>query len=241
MANEYFRFKQFQVDQGRCAMKVTTDGCLFGAWVADKISQLENANRMLDIGTGTGLLSLMVVQENQNATIDAVEINDEAFSQASENFSSSPWNDRITAIHADAIGFKSSERYDIIFSNPPFYENELKSPDPARSLAHHDGMGFKELLTTIDMNLSLSGKFFILSPFRRVAEMESGIAKTGFAILEKTVVRHSPNHDPFRIMIMGERIVNPAGVNVNEIHIRDGWGLYSIEFTRLLKNYYLNL
>ena len=121
-------------------MKVTTDGCLFGAWVAERVRSRESIGRhrladgdagagsILDVGTGTGLLSLIIAQQC-SADITAVEIDKDAFQQASENIASSPWTDRIKIFHADARAFEFPGQYDVIISNPPFYENELKGDD----------------------------------------------------------------------------------------------------------------
>ncbi|HEX5652644.1 MAG TPA: methyltransferase, partial [Chitinophagaceae bacterium] len=131
MANSWFRFKQFTIHQDRCAMKVTTDACLFGAWVteqilnADKLTPITEARKILDIGTGSGLLALMLAQQTAHS-IDALEIDQQAFEQARENIQASSWPDSIAMIHADARTFQPEFHYDIIISNPPFYEKELK-------------------------------------------------------------------------------------------------------------------
>lgn len=127
-------------------MKVATDSCLFGAVLASlPINQKENSS-ILDIGSGTGLLALMFAQKHPNALIDAVEIDTNAFHQLKENVEVSVWNDRIIPIHSDVKEYPFSNKYDCIFSNPPFYENELSSLDNKKNLAHHgSGLLFEEL------------------------------------------------------------------------------------------------
>ena len=112
MANTYFQFKQFTVEQQNCAMKVCTDACLFGAILADKIYRAQNkVSKLLDIGTGTGLLSLQVAQKN-SISIDAVEIDQDSFEQAQQNFINSPWNERVSIFNTDILDFNSDKKYD---------------------------------------------------------------------------------------------------------------------------------
>src|SRR5688572_28253839 len=158
MPNSYFKFKQFTVNRDRAAMKVTTDACLFGAWAARSARQSAvgqsgspGIHHVLDIGTGTGLLSLMMAQQI-NAEIDAIELDEDAFEQAQQNMASSPWHDNLFVIQGDAkdMAYVLGKEYDIIVSNPPFYENELESPDLKKNRAHHSaGLSLDELLSII--------------------------------------------------------------------------------------------
>src|SRR5689334_19640143 len=137
MPNPYFRFKQFTVFHDRCAMKVTTDACLFGAWCAQEIQCLQPVPRhLLDIGTGTGLLCLLIEQKNE-LPIEAVEIDPDAAQQARENVAASPWKHKIQIHHADILSCHPEQEFDCIVSNPPFYENELASQQDQKNLAHH--------------------------------------------------------------------------------------------------------
>src|SRR5262249_33933395 len=134
MPNSYFQFKEFTVYQERCVMKVTTDACVFGAWVAQDVTDVQN---VLDIGTGTGLLPLMLAQRHPSITIDAIEIDKESFEQAKENVAISPFAEHIQVINDDAKAFSSWKKYDLVISNPPFYEKELASSDHKKNIAHH--------------------------------------------------------------------------------------------------------
>ncbi len=244
MANSYFQFKQFTVHQDRCAMKVTTDSCLFGAWVAEKARSRETAaRRLLDIGTGTGLLSLMLAQKNPALTIDAVELDEEATLQARENIGSSPWKNNISLHHADARTFLYPHNYDIIISNPPFYENELKGDSKKKNIAHHnEGLFLHELLAVIKGNLETDGSFFLLLPYKRKPEIKDLMLEHEFDISEIVFVRQSVKHDFFRIMLSGKLHTDESIETIfDEISIWNEKQQYTAEFVSLLKDYYLYL
>jgi tRNA1Val (adenine37-N6)-methyltransferase len=201
--------------------------------------QTSDVRQILDVGTGTGLLSLMLAQKT-NVPIDAIEIDPNAFGQAKENISSSPWKDRVTIYQADASLFKFSSKYDIIISNPPFYENELKSGDVKKNLAHHEGLSLQQLLILIRENLSSHGSFFLLLPFKRSEEAEKLIDDSGLSILQKISVRQSLKHDFFRIMIQGGHESDKEKITT-EISIWNEQQEYTPMFVELLRDYYLYL
>ena len=162
MPNSFFRFRQFTVHQERCAMKVSTDGVLLGAW-----TQCEGAQRVLDIGTGTGLLALMIAQRCQ-ARIDAVEIDPDACEQAKENFQSSPWSERLqlVAMSFQAFCKTNPEPYELILSNPPYFSNSLRSADEKRNTARHNSTLLpKELITGVEALLKDQGICSLILPF----------------------------------------------------------------------------
>lgn len=134
MSNPSFEFKQFTVFHDKCAMKVGTDGVLLGAW-----APVEKAKRILDIGTGTGLIALQLAQRNPSAMITAIEIDPAAAEQAQENVSRSPWADRIEIIRNDFRLYSPEGKFDLIISNPPYFVDSLKCPDEQRSKARHTG------------------------------------------------------------------------------------------------------
>jgi tRNA1Val (adenine37-N6)-methyltransferase len=251
MANPWFQFKQFLVWQDQSAMKVTTDGCLFGGWASERVGSQQSGvvsrdtkiGKLLDIGTGTGLLSLMLAQQNPGITIDAIEIDKEAARQAKQNADESPWKDRINIIHADAKTFISPIKYDCIISNPPFYEKELKSENNQKNLAYHsDELSLSELLKVIKNNLAPGGSFFLLLPFKRDAEIKDLLLEHDCRIIELCFVRQSSAHGYFRIMLMA---TFSKGVSVetaiSEITIKDSGDKYTPEFIKLLEDYYLYL
>jgi tRNA1Val (adenine37-N6)-methyltransferase len=142
-------------------MKVGTDGVLLGAW-----TNLINTTYILDIGTGTGVIALMLAQRAKQAIIDAVEIEQEAFEDATENIASSPWADRIRVHHHSIQDFNSTTQFDLIVSNPPFFQNSFKPPDAKRGVARHtQHLTFPELLNTVKKFLAPSGKLSIILPY----------------------------------------------------------------------------
>jgi tRNA1Val (adenine37-N6)-methyltransferase len=205
MANPFFQFKQFTVFHDQCAMKVTTDACLFGAWVAKKMSEKNwNEKKMLDIGTGSGLLSLMIAQQN-NLFIDAVEIDIFAAKQAKENLASSPYADRLRLFPCNILAFEQTG-YDCIVSNPPFYENELISPKQEKNIARHSQqLSLKDLIASINQKLNADGIFFLLLPYKRKTEMQILLEANTLFINEIITVSQSHGHSPFRCMIMGSK------------------------------------
>ena len=227
-------------------MKVTTDGCLFGAWCADMLSRfqedaiLTNApKQVLDIGTGTGLLSLMIAQKLLTK-IDAVEIEPSAAKQAEENFAASPWSSGLKVIHQDINEFNPTHFYDVIISNPPFYEQELASGKHAKDIAHHSmQLNIRQLFLFVKQNLREDGIFFLLLPFKRLKEAEKLLSENLLYPIHITEVHQSEKHQAFRIMLMGT--TNRKDLTVSSIIIKDSTGSYTSEFTRLLKDYYLYL
>ncbi len=244
MSNSYFQFKQFIIHQDRCAMKVTTDACLFGAWVAEEDkSEKIIAKSVLDIGTGTGLLSLMYAQKNSLAIIDAIEMDHDTYAQAKENAAASSFAERINIIHDDIKKSTFSKKYDCIISNPPFYEKEISSDNEKKNIAHHhSGLLFEELLGIIKGNLSSSGTFYLLLPFKRNEEIKKIILKKDLYVSKIVFVKQSTKHNYFRIMIAGKLSQEDHSETlIEEISIWNDQQQYKEEFKELLKDYYLYL
>lgn len=277
MANHYFQMKQFTVWQQHCAMKVTTDACLLGAWVAMTVDresiteespttnnitssaigqrstvndarssvngQRPTVNRqpssILDIGTGTGLLSLMLAQKTAQP-IDAVEIDPAAAAQAVQNIQASPWGDRIQVIKGDITQLELAQTYRTIISNPPFFENQLRSPDAGRQQAlHASELSLAALFTAMVRWLHPQGSLFLLLPAYRHDEMMTLATQHGLHLQTITWVKQTPRHEPFRMMV--QLGFTPAGLQENTLTIKETDQQYSEAFTALLKDYYLHL
>jgi tRNA1Val (adenine37-N6)-methyltransferase len=240
MANSFFQFKQFTVHQDACAMKVCTDACLFGAWCAAELEEKSNNTQtLLDAGTGTGLLALMIRQKNM-VQIDAVEIDGTTAMQALQNIAASPWQTDIKVVNSDILDMGVLKRYDYIISNPPFYETDLKSPDHNRNTAHHSSaLTLEALLYFIAKSLQDTGRFFLLLPYRRQAEIHALLQQTKLHLHLEVLVRQTKEHAPFRVMIQGgfeEKNLETSAVTITE----DGQQ-YTAVLTALLKDYYLYL
>jgi len=248
MSNSYFQFKQFIIHQHRSAMKVTTDACLFGGWVAEQMKNQPDSyqgkvRNVLDIGTGTGLLSLMYVQKNTDVIIDAIEIDRDAYEQASENTAASSFAGRINLLQGDVKTFPFTKKYDLIISNPPFYEKEIRSADQKKNIARHQsGLLLEELLTIIKTNLSSGGIFCLLLPFKRNEEIRKILLKQNLFVSKIVFVKQSTNHKYFRLMISGNLIKETETETlIDEISIWNDQQQYTEEFKALLKDYYLSL
>lgn len=225
-------------------MKVTTDGCLFGAWCAADIRKmvkegnLASSSKVLDIGTGTGLLSLMLAQKAA-LQIDAVEIDAAAAGQAAGNVATSPFSGQITVMKNDVLQLQEPG-YGVIFSNPPFYENELKSGNHAKDTAHHSHqLTWAELFAAINRMLNDHGVFFLLLPAKREGELEGYLKKEDLYVNRIVRVQQTTRHTPFRLLVQGSRTVSP--VSEERLSIKDENQQYTPEFTALLKDYYLYL
>ena len=193
---------------------------------------------ILDIGAGTGLLGLMLAQVT-TGMIDAVELDEAAAEQAAENFEGSPWQERLQVIRGDARTVHLGRKYGLIISNPPFFENDLKSGNIQRNLAlHSEELNLKELLSVIQKHLSVDGKFALLLPYPRKNEFIKIAVEAGFYLLDELAVKQTPVHSFFRVMLLFG--TDQAPVVFGEMSIRDG-DRYTTAFSVLLKAYYFKL
>jgi len=236
MANTFFKFKQFTIHQEKCAMKVCTDSCLFGAW----ITLPKNAKTVLDIGAGTGLLSLMTAQKNKTTTIHAIEMDENANNQCKENFEISTWKDRLRIFLGDVRSFPFEQKYDFIISNPPFYEQEKKSKTHSENMAKHsEYLTLSELLDVINKLLSPTGQFAILLPYYRKVEVENLAAQFGYFAIDTFSIRQSDAHSFFRFAAIFSK--QKSTVHNLEISIKNKQQEYTVDAIHLLQPYYLFL
>lgn len=229
-----FQCKQFTIHQYQCAMKVTEMACLFGAWVASKV---HSKSTILDIGSGTGLLSLMMGQKNQNAEILGIEIDELAVSQSIDNLKTAKFNHKINFMQQDIRTWQFHSTFDVITCNPPFFENQLSTQDFKKKTAwHSDSLTLEELLSRCNMQLQADGVLYLLLPCSRFSELE-GKAKTCQLHMNHVVeIAHSEQHMPKTMICQLSK--NYTELVKERFYIKED-GKYSNAFTKLLKDYYL--
>lgn len=240
MSNSYFQFKQFTVQQENAALKVSTDSCLFGAWLSAEIQTESNVRTVLDIGAGTSLLMLMLAQKC-NAFIDGIEIDNPSYEQAKENITASPWRTRLQIFKGDVKNFLFETKYNLILSNPPFYENDLKSHSMNRNVAMHDeGLKFDELLKVVAKNLYDDGLFAVLLPYQRTDQFIADASALNFYLLQRVNVSQTVKHSFFRSMLLFSK-KGHGEQRIRTMSIKNEQNEYTVEFTELLKDFYLYL
>ena len=226
-----FRFKQFEVEQTDVAMKVGTDGVLLGAW-----AELGGARRVLDIGTGTGVIALMAAQRSSAETIVGVEIDAVASRCAAANFEASPWSERLTVTQCAVQEF-DAEPFDVIISNPPYFVDSLLSPDSRRTVARHTtDLSFADLSAAVCRLLSTEGRFALILPTEEMAKFES---ETPLRVVRRCEVRSVPNGTVKRVM------AEFAHTSASEPHLEqltietEVRGQFSEQYRTLTKDFYL--
>ena len=235
-SNAYFQFKQFRVEQSLAAMKVCTESCAFGALV-----EAVDPVRILDIGTGTGLLSLMAAQRFA-CPIDAVEIEEGAYRQALANFQKSPWSDRISLFHSSIQEFalRAQHRYDLIICNPPFFSNHLHSPSKTRNMAmHNQTLSHADFAEALQILLKDSGRAYVLHPPAEANMFDKIGEEKSLHVQSRTQLRHHADGPVLRyISVYGKM---PKDYSQEIFVIKDESGVYTKGFIDKLKPYYLYL
>jgi len=235
--HEDFHFKQFVVKQDRCAMKVGTDGVLLGAWV-----QTGKAKKILDIGTGTGLIALMLAQKSA-AQIDAIEIDRDAYEQAKENFENSRWASRLHVFHKplQQYAFLPIEKYDLIISNPPFFSDAYKAPSEARNVARHTDhtLSFDDLIDGVKKLLQPRGKLFVILPSKEGGCFIELAAKKNLFVHRLTRVKTKIDKHEKRLLI--EMGFERMPVSENDFVIQEEDLSFTKEYIELTKDFYLGL
>lgn len=213
-------------------MKVGTDGVLLGAWAPECIA----GGRILDIGTGTGVMAIMAAQRNPSARIVGVEIDEMSALQARENAEASPWADRVEIVNADIRSYEAAAPFDLVISNPPYFVDSLKSPDSGRTTARHTvSLDFGELMSAVERLLAPDGRFAVIVP----AEAASRVVASGcLALRRRCDVRSKPSAGPIRTMM--EFAAGYCGApEFSELTIGDGKGGYTAEYVALTRDFYL--
>lgn len=236
MSNSFFRFKQFTIHQDLCAMKVGTDGILLGAW-----APVNGVRRVLDVGCGTGLLSLMIAQRQPEACIDALDIDDGAAVQARKNISETQFCERINVIKGDVLGDLELSVYDLVVCNPPFFQDSLKCPDVSRTLArHNDTMPFDQLCRKVAGMLTEKGIFCVVIPADMYEYFVEMAAASSLYLLHCTRVCTKVGKPAKRVLLCFglESGIEPV---TDVLDMMDAEGCYTSEYRSLTEDFYLNL
>ncbi|MFQ3349874.1 MAG: tRNA1Val (adenine37-N6)-methyltransferase [Flavobacterium sp.] len=234
-----FQFKQFSLEQDRCAMKVGTDGVLLGAWTPIT----NNPFSILDIGTGTGVIALILAQRSTAEQIDALEIDQEAYEQAVDNFENSPWSDRLFCFHAGLDEFveEPEEEYDLIVSNPPFYSEDYKTENKQRDLARfQEAMPFNNLVEAAALLLSENGIFSVIIPYKEEQRFLVLANEYGLYPVKITRVKGTPTTETKRSLLAFSR-TEISSIPTDELIIEITRHAYTAEYTELTKAFYLKM
>jgi len=233
-----FQFKQFTINQDRCAMKVGTDGVLLGAWVPIE----NNPFAVLDIGAGTGILSLMLAQRSNAEQIDAIEIDENAYEQCVENFEASNWGDRLFCFHAGLDEFmeEPEDEYDLIISNPPFYSEDYKTESEQRDLARfQDALPFEDLIEAAQLLLSENGIFAVIIPFKEESRFIAFAKDFNLLPFKITRVKGTPTTEIKRSLLAFS--FTEKEIEATELIIETARHQYTEDYIALTKDFYLKM
>ncbi len=231
--SDVFRFKQFSVKHSQSSLKVTTDAVLLGAWV-DK----STATHILDIGTGSGILALMMAQKYQDATIDAIDIDTASIEEATFNFSQSTWSKRLSAIHVDFKEFHTSEKYDLIICNPPYFVDSLVSPNAQKAVAKHTlSLDYESLVDGIARLLTDEGIAYVVLPFSNLYLLTAACNKNALYFDKICAVSSFYEQSPFLAIVAMSFI--DKNISQHTLAIRDAQHQYTTEYKVLTQDFYL--
>jgi tRNA1Val (adenine37-N6)-methyltransferase len=238
-----FKFKQFSVSQDRCAMKIGTDGVLLGAWAS--LSHFPRT--ILDIGAGTGVISLQLAQRDPDAQIDAIEIDEHAFEQCTDNFENSPWGDRLYCYHASLQEFaqelieeEEQHSYDLIISNPPFYTDHYKTQDEQRDLARFtDALPFEHLIVCAAHLLSESGRFCVILPKKEEEKFVALALEQQLSVLRKCDMRGTST-SPVKRVLLEFSFLQTETIS-EELVIEIARHTYRDAYKKLVQDFYLKM
>lgn len=235
MSNTFFKFKQFNINQDRCGMKVSTDAVVLGA-LAGKKSPLS----ILDVGMGTGVISLMLAQRFEKVEVIGVEIDEAAFNQALENIQESKFADRVKAVHQDFQTFSetSDQQFDIVISNPPYFPDHIKTKDAQRNKAlHNDALSFVELVAGVIKCLNESGEFWVILPPRQMQNLEEICKSHQLFPFHKVNLKDKQESKVIRV-IQGFSYGSEFTLE-NELFIKNPDGSFAKAYQKLLKDFLL--
>lgn len=234
--NSYFKFKQFIILQDRCAMKVGTDGVLLGAWCS------VHGKSALDIGTGTGIIAIMLAQRNPQINVLGIEIDEDSAEQAEKNMKHSPWDKRLSCLHSDFRSYSTStpERFDIIVSNPPYFMESLKGPTHTRNIARHaDELPYSDLMKGVERLLNSNGIFSLVMPYVEGNLLIACASEYGLHCTRKTNVYSKRGKNIKRLLLEFEK--KPVET-LRESHLyieAEELNSFTPEYQALTKDFYL--
>jgi tRNA1Val (adenine37-N6)-methyltransferase len=228
-----FKFKQFEVDQAGCAMKINTDGVLIGA-----MANHQHPKNILDIGTGTGVIALMLAQRFPDAFIEAVEIDQQAAETAGKNFQSSVFSERLTINHTAIEQYSNNEKFDLIISNPPFFVNDLKNEEVRKGIARHaDKDFFRVLIEKSNSLLADGGLIWLVLPIKQAEEVIDIASQYDLLLTERIHLHSDKNKPTFRqIMCLGKK---KTALHESDFYLYEDLKLHTAEYKMLLKDFFL--
>lgn len=229
-----FRFKQFELSNSLSAMKINTDGVLLGAW-----TDATGRKSILDVGTGTGIIAIMLAQRNSDALITAIDIDEYSAKEAAINAGNCPWKKRIKVAHTDFKLLSTENKYDLIVSNPPYFDNGIKATDVSRATArHNDTLDYAELISLSSEMLTDSGALSLIAPYSRLEDIMYSAELAKLFVSHQTDVYNKPSGSAIRVMI--ELSKEPSPKITDSIAIYADNGGYTAEYVELTKDFYMN-